>query len=45
MDLSKNYVLDSEEENEKNKSNKNIDISIVNPTQAAVEEAKSEVRF
>ena len=45
MEMSKNYyVLDSDEENEKNKKNKNIDVSIVSPTQAAVEQAKSEVR-
>ena len=44
MEMSKNYyVLDSDEENEKNKKNKNIDVSIVSPTQAAVEQAKSEV--
>ena len=28
----------------KNKKNKNIDVSIVSPAQAAVEQAKSEVR-
>ena len=45
LEMSKNYyVLDSDEENEKNKKNKNIDVSIVSPTQAAVEQAKSEVR-
>ena len=45
MEMSKNYyVLDSDEENEKNKKNKNIDVSIVSPTQAAIEQAKSEVR-
>ena len=45
MEMSKNYyVLDSDEENEKNKKSKNIDVSIVSPTQAAVEQAKSEVR-
>ena len=45
MEMSKNYyVLDSDEENEKNKKDKNIDVSIVSPTQAAVEQAKSEVR-
>ena len=38
------YVLDSDEEIEKNKKNKNIDVSIVSPTQVAVEQAKSEVR-
>ena len=38
------YVLDSDEENENNNKYKNIDVSIVSPTQAAVEQAKSEVR-
>ena len=42
MEMSKNYyVLDNDEEIEKNK---NIDVFIVSPTQAAVEQAKSKVR-
>ena len=42
MEMSKNYyVLDSDEEIGKNK---NINISIVSPTRAAVEQAKSKVR-
>ena len=45
MEMSKTYyVLDSDEEIEKNKKHKNIDVSIVSPTQAAVEQAKGEVR-
>ena len=46
MEMSKNYsVLDSDVEIEKKiKKIKNIDVSIVSPTQAAVEQAKSEVR-
>ena len=46
MDMSKNYyVLDSDDKHEKNNNkNKNIDISVVSPTQAAVEQAKSEIR-
>ena len=44
MEISKNYyVLDSDEENEK-KILKTIDVSIVSPTQAADEQAKSKVR-
>ena len=45
MELSKNYyVLDSDEENKKNKNHKKMDISIVSLTQAAVDQIKSEVR-
>ena len=45
MDLSKNYyVLDSDEEFEKNKNNNSIELSTISPTQAAVEQAKSEIR-
>ena len=45
LEISKNYyVLDSDEDNAKYKNNDSIDVSIVSPTQAAVEQAKSEVR-
>ena len=45
MDLSKNYyVLDSDEDFEKNKNNNSIELSTVSPTEAAVEQAKSEIR-
>ena len=45
MDPSKNYyVLDTDVEIEKNKNNNDIEIATISPTQAAVEQAKSEVR-
>ena len=45
VELSKNYyILDRDEDNGKYKKNDSIDVSIVTPTQAAVEQAKSEVR-
>ena len=45
MDLSKNYnVLDSDEDFEKSINNNKIELSTVIPTQAAVEQAKSELR-
>ena len=45
IELSKNYyVLDSDDDNAKYKNKDSIDVSIVSPTQAAVEQAKSEVR-
>ena len=43
MDISKNYHVPDSDDIEK-KINKNIDVSIVSPTQAAVEQAKSEVK-
>ena len=44
IELSKNYyVLDSEEDNAKYKNKDSIDVLIVSPTQAAVEQAMSEV--
>ena len=45
IELSKNYyVLDSDYDNAKYKNKDSIDVSIVSPMQAAVEQAKSEVR-
>ena len=41
IELSKNYyVLDSDDDNAKYKNKDSIDVSIVSPTQAAVEQAK-----
>ena len=45
IELSKNYyVLDSDDDHAKYKNKDSIDVSIVSPTQAAVDQAKSEVR-
>ena len=45
IELSKNYyILDSDDDHAKYKNKDSIDVSIVSPTQAAVDQAKSEVR-
>ena len=45
MDQTKNYyVLDSDDDFGRNKNNNNVEVSTISPTQAAVEQAKSEIR-